>query len=206
MFTGIIEQTGKALSVEDKRGQRRIHIQTKWNDLQLGESISINGVCLTVAECSTKGDALFFVSEESLVRSTLGKIEVGSNVNLERAVMMNGRMGGHWVQGHVDAKGMVLNLTEGPDHWKMTVALDPKYGRYCVEKGSISINGVSLTINNLIETKLNEFMVSFLIIPHTWKHTTLSELKLGEEVNVEVDILAKYIERLCPQFNLPSMT
>jgi riboflavin synthase len=88
----------------------------------------------------------------------------------------------------------------------MTVALDPKYGRYCVEKGSITINGVSLTINHLIETKLNEFMVTFLIVPHTWKNTTLSSLKIGDEVNVEVDILAKYIERLCPQLQMPSAT
>ena len=120
-------------------------------------------------------------------------------MNLERAVSFGSRMGGHWVQGHVDVKGLVLTLAEGPDHHRMTVALDPKYGRYCVEKGSIAINGVSLTINSLIETKLNEFMVSFLIVPHTWKNTTLSELKSGDFVNVEVDILAKYIERLCPQ-------
>lgn len=203
MFTGIIEQTGKVLLAEDRRGQRRLQIQTKWEDLALGESIAVNGVCLTVSETSGK-DALFFVSEESLERSTLGKLETGSTANLERALQFNGRMGGHWVQGHVDVKGMLLNLTEGSDHWKMTVALDPKYGRYCVEKGSITINGVSLTINNLIETKLNEFMVTFLIVPHTWKNTTLSALKIGDEVNVEVDILAKYIERLCPQLQTPS--
>jgi hypothetical protein len=120
---------------------------------------------------------------------------------MERAMQLGDRMGGHWVQGHVDTKGLVLNITSGHDHHKLTVALDPKYGRYCVEKGSITIDGVSLTINQLIETKLNEFMVTFLIVPHTWKNTTFPELKAGSYVNVEVDVLAKYIERLCPQLN-----
>jgi riboflavin synthase len=204
MFTGLVEQLGKVESAEDRRGQRKIQIQTKFNDLEPGESISVNGVCLTVSETGPKGEAYFFVSEETLERSTLGKLAKESRVNLERAMQFGSRMGGHWVQGHVDVKGMVLNVVEGSDHHKVTVALDPKYGRYCVEKGSIAIDGVSLTINSITETKLSEFMVSFLVIPHTWKNTNLSELKTGDAVNVEVDILAKYIERLCPQFNAPS--
>lgn len=203
MFTGLVEKVGKVLSAEDRRGQRRIQIKTPWTDLQNGESISVNGVCLTVAEFTAKGEAMFFVSEESLDRSNLNKVEMESSVNLERALTLSTRMGGHMVQGHIDTKGLILNLNEGSDHHKVTVALDHKYGRYCVEKGSIAINGVSLTINSLTETKLNEFMVSFLIVPHTWKNTTFSELKIGDEVNVEVDILAKYIERLCPQLNAP---
>lgn len=201
MFTGLVEKVGKIISAEDRRGQRRVRIKTGLSDLQLGESISVNGLCLTVAETDTKGEALFFVSEESLERSNLGKLEAESLVNLERAMQLGDRMGGHWVQGHVDTKGLVLNVSSGNDHHKLTVALDPKYGRYCVEKGSITIDGVSLTINQLIETKLNEFMVSFLIVPHTWKNTTFSELKAGSYVNVEVDVLAKYIEKLCPQLN-----
>ncbi len=203
MFTGIIEEVGKVISLEERRGQKKLTVKTAWTDLQSGESISVNGVCLTVTEPTPKGEATFFVSEESLERSTLGLLEPEKRVNLERALTLNSRMGGHWVQGHVDAKGMILNLIEGSDHHKVTLALDPKYGRYCVEKGSISVNGVSLTINSLTETKLNEFMVSFLIVPHTWKNTTLSELKSGDFVNVEVDILAKYIERLCPQLQMP---
>lgn len=201
MFTGLVEKVGKIVSAEDRRGQRRVRIKTGWNDLQLGESVSVNGVCLTVAEADAKGEALFFVSEESLDRSNLGKLEAESTVNMERAMQLGDRMGGHWVQGHVDTKGLVLNITSGHDHHKLTVALDPKYGRYCVEKGSITIDGVSLTINQLIETKLNEFMVTFLIVPHTWKNTTFPELRAGSYVNVEVDVLAKYIERLCPQLN-----
>jgi riboflavin synthase len=204
MFTGIIESVGKVLSLEERRGQRKIQIKTPWEDLKLGESIAINGVCLTVSEATPKGECQFFVSEESLERSTLGKLEVNSAVNLERAMVFGGRMGGHWVQGHVDAKGLILNLSEGSDHHKITLALDPKYGKYCVEKGSITLNGVSLTINDLTITKLNEFMISLLIVPHTWKNTNFSSLKIGEEVNVEVDVLAKYIEKLCAPSNVPS--
>ncbi len=204
MFTGLVEQLGKVESVEDRRGQRKVQILTKFQDLQPGESVSVNGVCLTVTEAGSKGEAFFFVSEESLERSNLKKLEPGNRVNLERALQFGSRMGGHWVQGHVDAQGMVLNCSAGSDHHKITVALDPKYGRYCVEKGSITIDGVSLTINTITQTRLHEFMVSFLVIPHTWKNTTLSELKTGDFVNVEVDVLAKYIERLCPQFNAPS--
>jgi riboflavin synthase len=201
MFTGLIELVGKVTNVEDRRGQRRLQVQSKWNDLQLGESVAVNGVCLTVAEASPKGEALFFVSEESLDRSNLAKLEAGSRVNLERAMTPTSRMGGHWVQGHVDAQGLILQLSPGADHHRLTVALDPKYGRYCVEKGSIAIDGVSLTINSMTETKLSEFMLSFVIVPHTWKNTSLQDRKIGDFVNVEVDILAKYIERLCPQFN-----
>lgn len=201
MFTGLVEQVGKVESAEDRRGQRRIQIQTKFSDLALGESISINGVCLTVAEVGAKGEALFFVSEETLERSTLGKLEAGSKVNLERALQIGDRMGGHWVQGHVDVKAMVLNSVPGADHHRITIAMDSKYGRYCVEKGSISVDGVSLTINKITQTRNKEFMVSFLVIPHTWKHTTLSELKTGDSVNIEVDILAKYIEKMCPQLD-----
>ncbi len=204
MFTGIIESVGKVLSVEERRGQRKLQIKTPWQDVKLGESIAVNGVCLTVSEFTPKGECFFFVSEESLDRSTLGKLEVESAVNLERALVFGGRMGGHWVQGHVDAKGLILNLAEGPDHHKVTMALDPKYGKYCVEKGSISVNGVSLTINSLTLTKLNEFMISLLIVPHTWKNTNFSHLKIGDEVNVEVDVLAKYIEKLCSPSNEPS--
>lgn len=200
MFTGIIESIGKVISLEERRGQRKLQVKTPWTDLQPGERVSVSGVCLTIVEPTPRGETTFFVNEESLERSTLGQLQTDARVNLERALTMTGRLGGHWVQGQVDLKGMVLNLNEGTDHHRMTMALDRKYGRYCVEKGSIAVNGVSLTIHSLTETKLNEFMVSFQIAPHIWKNTNLSELKSGEAVNVEVDVLAKYIERLCPQF------
>jgi riboflavin synthase len=201
LFTGLIESLGKVVAAEDKRGQRKLTIHTKWSDLSLGESIAVNGVCLTVAELIGKQDAAFFVSEETLVRSSLGKLEEGQKANLERAMRMEDRLGGHIVQGHVDITGLVLSVTEGAGHHRLSIALDPKYGRYCVEKGSIAINGVSLTINQLQETKQNEFIIQLLIIPHTWKFTNLADLKSGDAVNIEVDILAKYIERLCPPSN-----
>lgn len=206
MFTGLVEKVGKVLSVEDRRGQRRLQLKTGWEDLALGESVSVNGVCLTVTETSPKGDANFFVSEESLERSNLINLQEGSLVNLERALVVGDRMGGHWVQGHVDTKGLVLHVIEGNDHHKLHVALDHKFGRYCIEKGSVTLNGVSLTINSLTPTKLNEFMISCLIVPHTWKHTNFHELKSGDALNVEVDALAKYIEKLCPQLNAPSIS
>ncbi len=203
MFTGLIEKIGKVQSVEDRRGQRKAVIQTGFTDLQNGESISINGICLTVTESNPKGDAHFFISEETLACSNLKDLQEGQKVNLERAVKASDRMGGHFVQGHVDTTGLLLNSSPGHDHHKLSIALDPKYGRYCVEKGSIAVNGVSLTINHLQQTKQNEFIVSLLIIPHTWKHTNLSEIQPGGTVNIEVDVLAKYIEKLCPNFIQP---
>ena len=196
MFTGIIEQTGKITAVADGQGQRRMQIQTAWKDLLLGESISVNGVCLTVAEGTAQGEAHFFVSEESLSRSSLGGLLEGQRVNLERAMGAGGRFGGHIVQGHVDTKAKILEISEGPDHWKLQIALPLAFGRYCVEKGSIALDGVSLTINAISEAA-ESAILSFLLIPHTWKHTAFSERKAGDELNIEVDILAKYIEKLC---------
>lgn len=203
MFTGIVENTGSVISLEERRGQRRFTIATGFKDLALGESVSVNGVCLTVTEFDDKGQAQFFVSEESLERSNLRLAEAGTKLNLERAMPANGRFSGHFVQGHVDTTGMLLSIIPGADHHRLMVALDPKYGRYCVEKGSISLNGVSLTINSLEETKAGEFMISCLIIPHTWKSTTFSDLMPGDQLNVEIDVLAKYIERLCPYLEKP---
>lgn len=203
MFTGIVEQVGKVISLEEKRGQMRALVQTKFTDLALGESISVNGVCLTVSEATPKGEAYFFLSEETLACSNLKGLEAGSRVNLERALTLSSRLSGHMVQGHIDATGTLLNIMEGPEHHKLSIALDSKYGRYCVEKGSIAVNGVSLTINSLTETKQKEFMISVLIIPHTWQHTNFSDLKIGAPLNIEVDVLAKYIERLCPNLQQP---
>ena len=195
MFTGLVEQVGKVESVEDRRGQRRIQIQTKWSDLKAGESISVSGVCLTVAEASARGEAFFFVSEESLDRSTLGNLQMGSRVNLERALQFGGRMGGHWVQGHVDAKGLVLNSIQGSDHHRITVALDPKYGKYCVEKGSIAIDGISLTINRLHDQPGTGSRIELMIIPHTWEHTTLADRRTGELSGAQVDVARATRER-----------
>lgn len=199
MFTGHVEQIGKVESIEDRRGQRKIKVQTSWNDLQAGETVCVSGVALTVTDAKANGQATIFLPEDLYERSTLHKLEKDSRVNLERALQFGSRMGGHTVQGNVDARGLVLSNVDGGDHYRFTVALDPKYGKYCVENGSISIDGVSLSVKKIIETRNKEFMVTFHVIPHMWKSTTFSELKTGDLCNVEVDILAKYIERLCPQ-------
>jgi riboflavin synthase len=206
MFTGIIEKVGKVTFTEPKKGQLKATIATGFTDLQPGESVAVNGVCLTVTEATPKGEANFFISEETIERSNLRHLQPEVMVNLERAATLQTRLSGHIVQGHVDATATLLNSLEGPEHHKLTFAFDPKHGRYCVEKGSITLNGVSLTINSQQETKQGEFIVSVLIIPHTWKNTNLKFLKMGDPVNVEVDIVAKYVERLCPFYTQPSTT
>ncbi len=203
MFTGIVEKVGEIVAIEERRGQKRFSIHTGFSDLAIGESVAVNGVCLTVTETTPKCEAQFFVSEETLERSNLRNLSASSAVNLERALPANGRFSGHFVQGHVDTTGMLLTVAPGADHHRIVVALDPKYGRYCVEKGSISVDGVSLTINSLEETKAGEFMISCLLIPHTFKNTTFKDKKPGDALNVEIDVLAKYIERLCPYLEKP---
>lgn len=203
MFTGIIDNLGKVLNVDERRGQKQLTIATGFKDLKLGESVAVNGVCLTVTEATPNGDAKFFVSEESIERSNLGLLEIDSRPNLERAMTMEKRVSGHFVQGHVDTRATLVNVSEGADHHKLSFAMDPKYGRYCVEKGSIAVNGVSLTINSQQMTMAGEFLISVLIIPFTWKHTNLSQVGIGTQVNIEVDLMAKYVEKLCQAFQPP---
>lgn len=203
MFTGIIEKVGKVITVEEKRGEMRALVATGFKGLVNGESVAVNGVCLTVSETNPEGDASFFISEETLARSNLKNLQTGSRVNLERAMQAGGRFSGHLVQGHVDTTGTLVGISEGPEHHRFSIVLGSDYGRYCVEKGSIAINGVSLTINSLQETSKHEVLISLLIIPHTWENTNFPDLKSGEPLNVEVDVLAKYVERLCPYLNKP---
>ena len=196
MFTGTIEQVGKVIKLEERRGQKKLLVKTNWDDVKAGENISVNGLCLTAIECTTKGEVEFLVPENRIEGTNLYKLEANTRLNLERALMLSSRMGGHWVQGNIDTQGLVLNISEANDHYKIALALDPKYGRYCVEKGSIAINGVSLNIETILETKLNEFMITLLLVPQIWKSTNFSDLHSNDSVNVEVDILAKYVERL----------
>lgn len=199
MFTGVIEQIGKLVSVEERRHQRKLKVQTNWDDVKVGETIALNGVSLVVTDFNSQRQAQFLVTEDLLERSTLNKLEVESQVNLERGLIPSSRMGGHFVQGCVDSKGLVLNLTQRDGMHKITLALDSNCGRYCAARGSITVEGVSLMIHEIVETKLNEFMISCLVAPQIWKKTTLPSLKIADAVNVEVDMMAKYIERLSPQ-------
>lgn len=192
MFTGIVEELGRVESIE--RGPDsivlRLHGPTVVADAGHGASIAVNGVCLTV---TGHDEAAFTVDvmQESLDRSSLGALRPGSPVNLERAMRADGRFGGHVVQGHVDGTARCLRRTPGENWEVVTFALPPELAPYVVHKGSITLDGVSLTVSRLTD---DEFDVS--LIPTTLQLTTLGELPVGGVVNVEVDVLAKYVERL----------
>jgi riboflavin synthase len=192
MFTGIIEELGKISSLEKHAGGARITISARivTKDTNEGDSISVNGVCLTALNVS--GDSFAAdVSEETLKISTLGVLKVGSSVNLERAVTPSTRLGGHIVQGHVDARGRFLAATKQGDFWTVRVGFPADVARYLVYKGSISVEGISLTIAALADSYFE-----IAVIPKTWELTNLSALQAGDEVNLEADVIAKYVERI----------
>lgn len=192
MFTGIIEEVGHIVSVtiRGKSMDLTVEATTIIDDITIGDSISIGGVCQTVTEI---GDSTFAVQavEETIKRSTFRKLKKGSAVNLERALRLEDRLGGHLVQGHVDGTGRITSKKEYADNVLLSVTPETGLDRYIVEKGSISIDGISLTVSY---TKSGEFGVS--IIPHTYKSTTLATIRTGDLVNLETDIIAKYIEKL----------
>jgi len=192
MFTGIIEELGRIRSVE-KRGEGArlvIEARTVMEGTREGDSIAVNGVCLTAVDVRAASFAADG-SRETLQRSTLGRLRTGSVVNLERAVTPATRLGGHIVQGHVDARGKFLSATEHGGSWTVRIAYPQEIARYLVFKGSIAVEGISLTIAGL-ESEYFEIAV----IPKTWTVTNLSHLRTGDEVNLEADIIAKYVERI----------
>ena len=191
MFTGIIEQVGTISAVEPLGDSVRLTIDAPaiLDGVALGDSIAVNGVCLTVAE-HTATTFTADCMQETLDRSNLGELRVGSPVNLERAALVNARLDGHIVQGHVDAT-TTLTSRNSSEHWDvLRFALPPTLARYIVEKGSIAINGTSLTVSALGD---DYFEVS--LIPITLRDTVFGELAVGGTVNLEVDVLAKYVER-----------
>jgi riboflavin synthase len=192
MFTGIIEELGRVRSIE-KRGEGArlvIEARTVTEGTLEGDSISVNGVCLTAIDVRTDSFSADG-SRETLERSTLGHLRSGSFVNLERAVTPSTRLGGHLVQGHVDARGRFLSATEHGGSWTLRISYPPEMARYLVFKGSVAIEGISLTIAALADEYFE-----IAIIPKTWAVTNLSHLKSGAEVNLEADIIAKYVERI----------
>ncbi len=195
MFTGIIAAIGKVKSVQTQGGDLRLDIDTHTldlSDVKLGDSIAINGVCLTVV--AIKGATLGFdVSRESLDRTSLGKAQNGSPVNLEKAMAVGERLGGHIVSGHVDGLGEVLLLEASARSVKIRIGVPDALERYIAEKGSICIDGTSLTVN---QVGPNWFEVN--VIPHTMQETIISEYQAGTVVNLEVDLIARYLERLLP--------
>ncbi len=191
MFTGIVEGTGEITAIDDTEEGRRIRVSAPFSgELEHGQSVAISGACLTV-ERFDDGSFELFLSEETLEKTYLDAVSVGDSVNLERALPADGRFDGHFVQGHVDGVGEVTKTERLGDDWTFGFSLPEDLGRYVVPKGSISIDGISLTIAELDGT---EFSVA--IIPSTYELTTLSEKSVGDPVHIEVDVVAKYVERL----------
>lgn len=191
MFTGIIEEIGKVDAI--RKGARSAVLVIRGNkifsDLKIGDSVATNGVCLTATEITGKTFSAD-VMNETLSRSTLGKLRPGSPVNLERAMAADGRFGGHMVAGHVDGTGKILHIRRDDNAIWYTILADPEIMRYIVEKGSIAIDGISLTV---AAVERDNFSVS--VIPHTAAETTLSGKKIGDAVNLENDMVGKYIEK-----------
>ena len=200
MFSGIIERLGtvKAVSLRDKAMD--LTVETGFPDLELGESVAVNGVCLTVETFDAAGVATFHLSGETLSRTPLEQLKAGSRVNLERAVAANTRLSGHIVQGHVDNVATFASVEKSGDSYALRIFVPQALRQYVVEKGSITFDGISLTINELhddvVRGNQSGFEVGLTIIPHTWEHTNLSSLTVGTRMNVEVDVLSKYVENL----------
>lgn len=197
MFTGLIEDVGRVAGVE-RRGEAallRVETGLPVGEIALGDSVAVNGACLTVT-AKSGAQLSFDVSPESLSCTTLGRLVAGSTVNLERALRMGDRLGGHIVSGHIDCIGILSHRETRSGNSVLHFALPPENARYLVAKGSISVDGISLTVNAVTR---EGFSVN--IIPHTAKMTTLHALKSGDRVNLETDILAKYVERLLQPAN-----
>ena len=194
MFTGIVEEIGTIVAVEDLTDARRlrVHGALVLSDAQAGDSISVSGVCLTVVDFSSQ-EFSADVMKQTLDHTTLGALEVGDRVNLERAARVDSRLGGHIVQGHVDGVGTVVAVSPAAEWTVVAIAPPAHLMRYLVAQGSITVEGTSLTVASL-DDAAGEFTVS--LIPTTLTATTLGTLDVGDHVNLEVDVLAKYVERL----------
>jgi riboflavin synthase len=193
MFTGIIEEIGEVAEVIDAHDFRilRIHAGTVMDDLTLGSSIAVNGVCLTARSITPTGFSAD-LSRETINRTSLVSLKPGSMVNLERSMRVDSRLGGHIVQGHVDGVGRIRNFDRRGDAWDLEIQYPEAESRYIIEKGSISIDGISLTVASLEGSDV----FSVAIIPHTFDNTNLKAAKTGDLVNLEFDILAKYVEKM----------
>jgi len=191
MFTGLVESTGTIISLAERGDQARLTIQAPFaSEVGLGDSVAVNGCCLTLAE--SNGSGLHFdLLKQTLDVTSLGDLVAGSVVNLERAMQVGDRFGGHFVLGHVDATGEITSLAPlGQDH-RLDVRLPADLLPLCIDKGSLAVDGISLTI-----AELNGDIATFWITPHTWANTHLHAANLGSRVNLEADMLAKHVARL----------
>jgi riboflavin synthase len=192
VFTGIVEERGTVLALEGHRLVVRSAVVTKGTDV--GSSISVNGVCLTVIDLASPSSSMSFdLSEETLARTSLRRLEVGAPVNLERPVTLAARLGGHLVQGHVDGVGEIVEIVPEPEGAgsRVRIRVPGALLRYAVEKGSVAVDGVSLTVAELAED-----CISVALVPHTLAVTSFGVARAGDPVNIEVDMIAKYVERL----------
>ncbi|ERH10535.1 MAG: riboflavin synthase, alpha subunit [halophilic archaeon J07HX64] len=190
MFTGIVEETGEVRAVEESADGRRLRIDTSMQGFTRGQSISISGACLTVEDYDG-GSFEVFLASETVDRTYLGELDPGDRVNVERALPADGRLDGHFVQGHVDGTAQITTIRQIDEDWRFGFSLPPGLASYVVEKGSISIDGISLTVAALAG---DEFEAA--IIPETYDLTTLSTKSVGDPVHLEVDVVAKYVESL----------
>ncbi len=191
MFTGLIEGKGKIKAISRVRGDRVLTVAPLFDltGCRIGDSISVDGVCLTVTSLK-EGHLKMDVSEETVSRSTMGQLRPGDEVNLERALRLTDRLGGHLVSGHVDGMGRVLKKEQRQQSWVLRIGVDEALGGYMIEKGSVAVDGISLTINDCQDTY---FEVN--IIPQTAQKTTLLGKKVGDSVNIETDLIGKYVEK-----------
>lgn len=193
MFTGLVESVGRIVAMEPRAQGMRMRFAAPeiLGDQREGDSICVSGVCLTALDLR-EGSFAADLAPETLARTSLGQLRVGSGVNLERALLASARLGGHILQGHVDGVARVVEMRElGDGNWWLGVEVDAALERYIVHKGSVALDGISLTV-----AQIEGARVSGAIIPHTWRHTTLQERQVGDRVNVEVDVVAKYVDKL----------
>ncbi|MFV0466438.1 MAG: riboflavin synthase [Lachnospiraceae bacterium] len=196
MFTGIVEEIGTIRTITRGTASSRICIGGKliFEDLHLGDSVAVNGVCLTAASIE-KESFTADVMHETLTRSNLGRLRMGSQINLERAMPANGRFGGHIVSGHIDDTGMITHIKRDDNAVLYTISAVSNQLKYVIEKGSVAVDGISLTV---VGARKSDFTVS--VIPHTVKQTILSGKKMGDSVNLEFDILGKYMEKYMERY------
>ena len=201
MFTGIIKSIGKIISIKPSGVDTRLSVDVgnmPFDNVEMGESISINGACMTVVAFD-KNSFSVDVSRESLAMTKLGRLGMGSTVNLERAMRLSDRLGGHLVSGHVDGVGQITQRVSEGQSVRFSVSVPVELAKYIAHKGSVCIDGVSLTVNDVHE---KEF--SLQVIPHTLQETIFSDYSIGDEVNIEVDLIARYLERLLMTTEEPS--
>jgi len=200
MFTGIIEELGTVNSIDNTKFGKKISIESSniYNNIDIGGSLSVNGVCLTLVK---KIDYNFYfdIVHETLDKTNLADLLPSMKVNLETPIKLNESLGGHIVQGHIDTSGLVINNEHIGENLILEIGLEKKWLKYCIEKGSIAIDGISLTIADLNESYSNSFgTITVSIIPHTFKNTNLQFKKQNDSVNIETDFFGKYIEKLLP--------